>query len=638
MTPTTATPDGETLPSGRDLFEFTGWDDPAMLDREAARRTVRSGSLLVAAAAGVFGAIYWQGGSAALAVPTFLTSAALVVIGLLRFRNARHQLALAISTGLTLLAFQLLLLGDVNTGITVWLLVPNFAAMINGARWIALGTTLATASLVSVVVVAKRFGWPIVGSEVMPGADVVMALSIVGSLVVIGVIARISLGARRQLMVEIEQRNLALAEALATAETARAAAIEAAEAKDRFFANLTHEIRTPLNGIAGTSELLRETELDAGQRSLTDALAASSENLVALVNAMLDHARLRAGHVGVERAPVEMRRAARDLHQLFAARATEKHLDFAVTLADEVPDWLETDGIRLRQIVGNLVANAIKFTARGSVRVRATLAPPDAFHAAPRLVVEVADTGVGIAPEQARSIFEPFVQGDASISRTYGGTGLGLAIARQLAELLEGTLAVRSLLGEGSVFTLAIPVRVVEAPVEAPVEASATAPAPPGEAPSGEAPAGSACGSARDATSDATREQTRPRVLLAEDNAINRTVASRMLERLGARVDIAGHGTEAVRLAAEARFDLVLMDLQMPGVDGIEAARRIRSAEVAERTARVRIIAMTGNDPLDYGDACLAAGMDGFLMKPVGLAELRAILDDVSRVPARTPA
>jgi CheY-like chemotaxis protein len=227
------------------------------------------------------------------------------------------------------------------------------------------------------------------------------------------------------------------------------------------------------------------------------------------------------------------------------------------------------------------------------------MAPPDDAHPDSRFVVVVADTGPGISPELARAIFEPFVQADASISRTHGGTGLGLSIATGIAELLGGTLSVDSTPGSGSSFTVAVPVRVVDPPVPA------------------------TRGPAQDAPGDAAAGV---RVLLAEDNAINRAVGARMLDRLAANVAVAEDGAAAVRLAAEAPFDLILMDLQMPGLDGIEAARRIRAHEETTGSGRVRIVAMTGNDPADYAEACERAGMDGFLMKPVGLTELRAVL------------
>jgi signal transduction histidine kinase len=313
--------------------------------------------------------------------------------------------------GLLLLGTQELLLGDLTTGVTVWFLVPNFAAMILGARLLALGGVTFTASVIVVVALAKELGWPIIGNEPAPAQEVVMAVSALGSLAIVGAIARISLGARRQLMAEVNRRNAELAEALAGAHAARTLAIEASEAKDRFFANLTHEIRTPLNGIAGTTELLRQTTLGSDQRPLVAALSASTSNLVLLVNAMLDHARLRAGRMSAEPVPVEVRRAATNLELTFRAQATEKGLDFAVTVEEDMPAWIEVDAIKVRQVLGNLVANAIKFTASGSVTVSVGKAPPDPSQALPAMTVLVTDTGEGIAPDKVDRIFEPFMRG-----------------------------------------------------------------------------------------------------------------------------------------------------------------------------------------------------------------------------------
>jgi signal transduction histidine kinase/ActR/RegA family two-component response regulator len=588
---------GVTLP-----FQFQGWDDPDLLDREVARRTVRFGSLLVSVCSAVFGLTYWFGGSPALAISCFIASVALAVVALVPFHDVRAQLGLALASGFTLLAFQEFLLGDVNTAITVWFLVPNLAAMLLGARLLATLGAIFTVLVVAIVAMAGALGLPIVGNEPLPAPDLVMALTMVGALLTIGAIAWISLGARRQLMAEVGARNHQLAVALEEAEAARSGATEAAAAKDRFFANLTHEIRTPLNGIAGTAELLRSTRLDDEQRGLADGLAASTENLVALVNNMLDHARLRAGHVGVEPVPVDPRRAAGNMVALFTAQAHDKGLSLTATVADDVPAWLEVDGIRMRQVIGNLVANAIKFTASGSVSIEVRFVPAPAPEVMPHLVVAVSDTGPGIAPDRLNEIFEPFVQGDASISRTHGGTGLGLAIARQVAEVLGGSLSVESTIGVGSTFRVDVPVRVLDGPPPEP-DAGIAAPSP---LPS---PEGG------------------PLVLLAEDNAVNRAVGVRMLERLQARVLAASDGREAVHLAADHEVDIILMDLQMPGMDGIEAARQIRAAEVVAGRRRVPIVAMTGNDPADYGDACSAAGMDRFLMKPVSLASLSDLLE-----------
>ena len=596
----------EPATSRRDPLDFAGWETPGLFDRDVARLTVRVSALLAAGASLSFVPVYVLIGPQAFITPNIVAALALVVIAVAPFRDWHAQLYAGLTVGLALLTIQLLLLGRVDTGSTVWFLVPPLAAMLVGARRAAIDCAVVAVTVVVGVVLARELGWPILGHVVLPRPDLVMALSVVGAIIITGAVADVALRARRALMADVEARTIDLAGALGEARAARAEAVAAAEAKDRFFANLTHEIRTPLNGIAGTTELLRHTDLSADQRPLLDALGASSANLVALVNAMLDHARLRAGHVSADPAPVEVRHAAATLELLFRAQALDKGLAFTVTVSDGMPAWVEIDAIKVRQILANLVANAIKFTARGSVAVTVARVAPDLSSPAPRLVLRVTDTGAGIAPELLDTIFEPFVQGDASISRTYGGTGLGLAIARQLATLLDGTLTVESRLGEGSVFTLAVPLRVVDAPP----------PAPAGPEPAATPAAGL-------------------RVLLAEDNEINRAVASRMLRRLDAHVLVAENGARAVEVAASEIVHLILMDLQMPGLDGIEAARIIRNFERSRGLPAVPIVAMTGNDPEDYGDACTAAGMDGFLMKPVDMARLREVL---GRVAAGEPA
>jgi CheY-like chemotaxis protein len=270
-----------------------------------------------------------------------------------------------------------------------------------------------------------------------------------------------------------------------------------------------------------------------------------------------------------------------------------------VAVADDVPAWIAVDRLKVRQIIQNLVANAIKFTEAGFVAATVALETP-AGDADPVLIVAVADSGIGIPPEKAEAIFEAFVQGDESISRTHGGSGLGLAISRQLAHVMGGSLTYEARPGGGSVFTLRVPCRVVDAADVSPSPRTAPAASRPGV-----------------------------RVLLAEDNEVNRAMGARLLARLEADVVTASDGSEAADLAAKDAFDLVLMDLQMPRVDGIQAARIIRAFEEANGRTQVPIVALTGNDPGDYGEACAAAGMNGFLVKPVGLAELSRVLAGV---------
>jgi signal transduction histidine kinase/CheY-like chemotaxis protein len=556
---------------------------------------VRVANFVVAGFAAGFATLYAIDGPDQFVLPNLV--AAVIFLGnALVVRDATRQVYLTVATALVLLGVQLALLGNVANGIIVWFVVPNVATLLIGIpRLAVLCVGMSVAEIVGVAL-AGTTGL-LTPRAVIAHEDLVMAMSFVASLLLCALFARLMNVARRRLMLKLEDANAELRDALAAAESARAQAIEAAEAKDRFFANLTHEIRTPLNGIASTAELLAGTRLDEEQHLLADALGSSTTNLVALVNAMLDHARLRAGQVSAEPVPVEVRGAAANLELLFRAQAADRGLALSVAVADDVPPWILVDAIKMRQIMGNLVGNAIKFTNAGFVRVTVGLDPGPVQDADPMLVLVVADSGVGIPPDKAETVFDAFVQGDESISRTYGGTGLGLAIGRQLAGVLGGTLTHEARPGGGSVFTVAVPCR----PTDAPVGVAS----PPREP-----------------------EAPRPgiRVLLAEDNEVNRTVGARMLERLDAQVVIAEDGAQAAELATTGTFDLVLMDLQMPRLDGIEATRIIRNYEKSRGAAEVTIVAMTGNDPADYGEACAAAGMNGFLMKPVGLTELRGLL------------
>jgi signal transduction histidine kinase/ActR/RegA family two-component response regulator len=590
-------------PTPRDPTVLDGWQMTSPLDHDVARRTVRVSALIAACASLSFALIYVFTGPAAFLVPNTVAGIALVAIAYLPFRSWRVQIYFAVSVGLALLTVQLLLLGRVDTGSTVWFLVPPLAAMLVGARRLALACAAVAVTVITVVALAGELGWPILGDVVLPNPDLVMALSVFGTMIAAGAVADVTLRARQTLMTDVEARTIDLAGALQEARAARAVAIEAAEAKDRFFANLTHEIRTPLNGIAGTAELLHAADLPAEERAMADALLTSTHNLVSLVNTMLEHARLRAGRVDVVRGPVRIRGLARDVEALFGAQAADKGVDLRVEVADGAPAWIETDAIKIGQIVGNLVGNAVKFTDHGRIDAAFDYEATTGDDAAGRLIVTVSDTGIGIPAGFADAVFEPFVQGDASMTRAHGGTGLGLAIASQLAGLLGGSVVVSSVPGAGSTFRL---------DVLAPVAAGAP-----------ETPA-------TRATQTAAACAPLVRVLLAEDNDVNQIVASRMLQKLGADVVLAKDGEAAVREATAGGIALILMDLQMPGMDGISAARAIRRWEARTGGPRARILAMTGNAPEDYGDACREAGMDGFLTKPVDLAELHDLLAGVA--------
>ncbi|MBK6982547.1 MAG: response regulator [Betaproteobacteria bacterium] len=374
-------------------------------------------------------------------------------------------------------------------------------------------------------------------------------------------------------------------------EAALLAAESAGRARVQFLANMSHEIRTPLNGILGMTQLLREAPADEVQRQRLDAVLASGEHLLGLINDVLDFSKIEAGRLDVDDRPFEPHRAVREVTELLAARAQKRGLTLSTEIADGVPPWVLGDSGRLKQVLNNLIGNAIKFTERGSITVRVGVAQDPSC-----LRFEVADTGIGIATADQEDLFEPFRQVDASATRTHGGTGLGLAISRQLVQLMGGSIGIDSAPGRGSTFRFTIALTPVQAPCEfAPAESM------PGSPLAG-------------------------RVLLVEDNAVNREIARAMLARGNVTVDCAEDGLEAVEHAAATRFDLILMDCQLPKLDGYQATGQIRKYEKASGSSRVPIIALTANAIRGDRERCLEAGMDDYLSKPFRLDELQEML------------
>ncbi len=427
-------------------------------------------------------------------------------------------------------------------------------------------------------------------------------------------------GIQRDVTAEVEREGV-LAEAMHAAEAA-------ARAKSEFLATMSHEIRTPMNGVLGMTHLLLDTELDSEQRELADNIRQSGEALLTIINDILDFSKIEAGKLVIEPVPFDLEVAMEEVVDLLAARAEEKGLELLLRLAPGTPCRLVGDVGRIRQILINLVANAVKFTAKGGVVIEAEPMSVSAERVLLRIAVR--DTGIGIPPEKQALLFERFVQADSSTTRKFGGTGLGLAISRQLAELMGGDMGVRSDPGRGSAFwfTLDLPRdRSVPSPPASVVLGGVAA---------GPEPGGKAGVGPRTVPIAGAEIAAPPRVLLAEDNAINQRVASRMLERLGCRVDLAASGKEAVDLFERLPYDMVFMDCQMPELDGFEATLAIRRQEGAGR--HTPIIALTANAMAGDRERCLEAGMDDFVPKPIRVADLRGAVERWRKGSSSIPA
>jgi signal transduction histidine kinase/CheY-like chemotaxis protein len=437
-------------------------------------------------------------------------------------------------------------------------------------------------------------------------------LSYVSVTTLVAAVVTIMRGHQARLVTQLRAGTRELSEEVLRSTRARDAAVEASNAKSVFVATISHELRTPLSGVIGTADLLLETHLDAEQREYAEIVRSSGEGLLLVINDILDFSKIEAGKLEIDQGSFALSEMIAESCALMLPVADRKGIRLELETPADLPGWLYGDAGRLRQIVINLLSNAVKFTDQGEVVVRVSAA---ALSGAVRVRVEVSDTGIGIEEQTLARLFQPFTQADNSTARKYGGTGLGLTISQHLVEMMGGTLGAHSTPGHGSTFWFEV--TLLRADREDQTTNGAVKLTALGE---------------RDAEGNLT--DAAPLVLIAEDNPVNQMLAARLLDRCGYRAEVVNNGCEAVEATGRRSYVAVLMDCQMPEMDGYEATRKIRRRETPP--ARVPIIATTAHSMSGDEEKCLAAGMDDYVSKPLRAADLieaveRAIAASESR-------
>ena len=398
---------------------------------------------------------------------------------------------------------------------------------------------------------------------------------------------------------ELMQENAQLENAIFQANDMALKAESASHTKSQFLADMSHEIRTPMNAVLGMASMMEGTQLTAEQREFIEIIRTSGETLIDLINDILDFSKIEAGRVDLECIPLRPKNLVNETINLLRLKAEDRGLTLTGNVESAVPAVLAGDPTRIRQILINLVGNAIKFTHEGGISINVRLESAEDIKV--RLIFSVTDTGIGIPKDRIDRLFRPFSQVDASTTRNYGGTGLGLAISSRLSELMNGRMWVESTQGKGSTFFFTV--ELLPPPTE---DVSTT--------------------ESTDVHVNSSKiDPSKVRLLLAEDNMINRKVETLLLKRAGYEPDFAENGKEVLEAFQKRDYDIVLMDMQMPVMDGVEATRKLRKM-LARRKIRPYIVALTASAGKPDQDRCIDAGMDAFLSKPIRINDMLAVL------------